>query len=149
MKNIMKAGFFLLFSFIQFSLFAADDSLHWTKKQNSSFTLYYTSADSAIVSAIEKDLGVGTKTVTGFFHSPFPQKYEVYIFPNRNELDKQWSSDWGGPNFRSQCWMVASGVANRLDILSPLCWKKDACEHNAADSIEVQKIITHELVHVY
>jgi hypothetical protein len=149
MKNIMRTGLFLLFWFIQFNLFAAEDSLHWVKRQNSSFTLYYTSVDSTLVYTMEKELGIGTKTVTDFFHSSFKEKYEVYIFPNRNELDRQWSKDWAGPNFKSQCWMVASGVARRLDILSPICWKKDACEHNAADNIEVEKIITHELVHVF
>ena len=145
----MRSFLFFLFCFIQFSLFAGEDSLHWTKKQNSFFTLHYTSVDSQVVATIEKELAIGRKTVTDFFHSPFKEKYEVYIFPNRNELDKQWSKDWAGPNFKSQCWMVASGVARRLDILSPLCWKKDACDHNATDSIEVQKIITHELVHVF
>jgi hypothetical protein len=149
MKNIMRAGLFSIFWFIQFNLFAADDSLHWATRQNAAFTLYYTSADSSIVSRIEKELGNGNKTVTEFFHSAFKKKFEVYFFPTRIELDKQWSKDWGGPNFKSQCWMVASGVARRLDLLSPLCWKKDACEHNAADSVEVQKIITHELVHVF
>src|SRR5205809_1076058 len=137
MKNTMKIFLFFACCFITVNLFAADDSLHWEKKQGRYFTVYYTAADSAIISTIDKELVIGTKTVTDFFHSLFKEKYEVYIFPNRNELNKQWSKDWAGPNFKSQCWMVASGVARRLDILSPLCWKKDACDHNAADSVEV------------
>jgi hypothetical protein len=146
----MRIAFLLVFCFFKISLFAGcSDSLLWTKKQARSFTLYYTFPDSSIISTIEKELEIGSKKVIDFFHSSFKEKYEVYIFPNRTELDKQWSKDWGGPNFRSQCWMVASGVARRLDILSPLCWKKDACEHNASDSVEVKKIITHELVHVF
>ena len=145
----MKLVFLLIFCFTGAKLFAGSDSLQWITKEKSFFTVQYTAADSGILSLIEKDLGAGSKTVTDFFGSSFKTKYEVYIFPNRNELDKQWSRDWAGPGFKSQCWMVASGVAKRLDILSPLCWKKDACDHNAAESMELQKIITHELVHVY
>ena len=146
----MRIISFLTLLLFHFNLFAAQtDSLSWIKKEKKFFTLFYTPADSSVISVIEKDLEKGKKIITDFFQSGFTKKFEVYIFPARNELDKQWSKDWGGPNFRSQCWMVASGVAGRLDILSPLCWKKDACEHNASDSVEVQKIITHELVHVF
>jgi hypothetical protein len=45
--------------------------------------------------------------------------------------------------------MIASGVAHRLDILSPNAWTKEACEHNAKDSMEVRKVIWHELTHVF
>jgi len=45
--------------------------------------------------------------------------------------------------------MVASGVAKRLDVLSPQRWKQEACEHNGNDSVEIQQIITHELTHVF
>jgi len=135
---------------ISLSLHAADnDSLQWQKKEHSQFTLYFTAADSSIIFLMEKDLENGRRSVTGFFQTTFKKKFEVYIFPNREELNQQWRKDWSMPGFNSECWMVASGVAHRLDILSPLCWKKDACDHNAGDSIEVQKIITHELVHVF
>jgi len=86
----MRITFLLAFCFFKISSFAScSDSLYWTKKQAQSFTLYYTAADSSIISTIEKGLGIGSKTVMDFFHSPFKEKYEVYIFPNRNELDKQ------------------------------------------------------------
>jgi hypothetical protein len=146
----MRIGLLLVFCFFKISVFAGcSDSLLWIKKQAQLFTLYFTYPDSSIISTIEKELEIGSKTVIYFFRLPFKEKFEIYIFPNRTDLDKQWGKEWGGPNFQSECWMVASGVARRLDILSPLCWKKDACDHNAADSLEVQKIITHELVHVF
>ena len=53
------------------------------------------------------------------------------------------------PGFISQCWMVASGIGHRLDILSPRTWKEQACEHDPADSEATRKIIIHELVHVF
>ena len=45
--------------------------------------------------------------------------------------------------------MIASGVAHRLDILSPNAWTREACDHNGNDSIEIRQVIWHELVHVY
>jgi len=127
----------------------AGDSLNWIKKESSFFTLHYTSADTSIARNIERNIMEGNKTIGRYFGRSVSKKFDVFIFPNRNELDLQWSKDWAGAGFKSQCWMVASGVAQRFDILSPLSWKKDACDHNANDSIEIQKIITHELVHVF
>ena len=45
--------------------------------------------------------------------------------------------------------MVASGVASKLDMLSPLQWAKESCEHDYADKLKTQQIIAHELVHVF
>ncbi len=45
--------------------------------------------------------------------------------------------------------MVASGVATRLDILSPARWDDEACEHHSGDTADIRRVITHELVHVY
>jgi hypothetical protein len=123
--------------------------LSWIRKENSFFNLHYTASDSVLVKTIESKLAEGKKIISNYFGKSFSKKFDVYIFPNRNELDAQWSKDWAGPGFKSQCWMVASGVANRLDILSPLSWKKQACDHNPDDDVELQKIITHELVHVF
>ena len=45
--------------------------------------------------------------------------------------------------------MVASGIAHRLDILSPRIWETQACEHNNKDTLATKKLIVHELVHVF
>lgn len=45
--------------------------------------------------------------------------------------------------------MIASGVAHRLDILSPNTWAKQACDHNGNDTTEMRQVIWHELVHVF
>lgn len=146
----MRFTFFVLLAFLTLTGTARTvDSLHWIKHELSAFDIYYTPADSKIADALKSDLANGTKTIISFFNSSFTKKFSVYIFPNRGELNKQWQKDWNIPGFQSECWMVASGVADRLDILSPLAWKNEACDHNADDSIEVQKIITHELVHIY
>jgi len=77
------------------------------------------------------------------------KKFDVYIFPNRDKLNRQWQKDWGDSTFQSECWMIASGVAHRLDILSPNTWAKEACDHNAIDTTEIRQVIWHELTHVY
>ncbi len=45
--------------------------------------------------------------------------------------------------------MVASGVAKKIDILSPTRWVTEACEHIYADTVRSQNLFTHELVHVF
>ena len=53
------------------------------------------------------------------------------------------------PDFKSQCWMVASGIADKLDIISPKMWDNLACEHIYSNTIKTQNLITHELIHVF
>jgi len=73
----------------------------------------------------------------------------MYVFPHRASLDEQWARDWKQPGFKAECWMIASGVADRLDLLSPRTWERQACDHNGNDSQEVRQVILHELVHVF
>ncbi|WP_181394611.1 hypothetical protein, partial [Staphylococcus pseudintermedius] len=47
------------------------------------------------------------------------------------------------------CWMVASGVADGVRMLSPRAWKTEACEHDAGDARHVEQLLAHELVHVF
>ncbi|MGH2647254.1 MAG: hypothetical protein ACRDE8_06785, partial [Ginsengibacter sp.] len=45
--------------------------------------------------------------------------------------------------------MVASGVSDRIDILSPRLWRSENCEHDYSQKEQTQQLITHELVHVF
>ena len=45
--------------------------------------------------------------------------------------------------------MVASGIAGKLDMISPKVWDKEAYEHSYSEPEKVQWLTTHELVHVY
>lgn len=45
--------------------------------------------------------------------------------------------------------MVASGVADKLDIISPKLWDTQSCEHIYSETTHTQQLITHELVHVF
>jgi hypothetical protein len=127
----------------------ADENSQWGIKRNAEFTLNFTQHDSSVANSINEELRKGLDKVRDFFNSPYKEKFGVYIFRSRKSLDEEWRKSWGVPDFNSECWMVASGVGSRLDLLSPLNWKNEACEHNASDSIHVNRILTHELVHVY
>ena len=126
-----------------------DDSLLWKKSIQKGYTVYYTTDDENQLKKLNTYLESGINNIVTFFGNAFQDTFNVYIFPDRLSLDKQWQQDWGDPKFRSECWMVASGVGHRLDILSPNAWNKEACDHNANDSTEIRQVIWHELIHVF
>lgn len=110
------------------------------------FTLHCVPEDSSLLLS---RLANGARAVEQFFGHPFPRQFDVYVFPNRAALDIQWQQDWGDSTFQSSCWMVASGVAHRFDILSPRAWQEEACEHKMGDTVALSKLLQHELVHVF
>lgn len=142
---------------------AQDSTLSWFSIKNPEFTLHYTASDSTLVPLLTETLRFGVSENTAFFGHPYPKSFEVWCFPNRAALDRQWQQDWGDSTFQSACWMVASGVGHRLDLLSPRIWGTEACEHRvplaSPDSAntprhtkalrEFRQLITHELTHVY
>ncbi len=124
-------------------------ALPWKTLPDAAFSLHYTAPDSAIAVRMQQMLRNGAGQVETFFGQAFPKTFEVYVFPDRPALDRQWQQDWGDSTFQSACWMVASGVAYRLDLLSPRVWATAACEHKADDHRATQQLLTHELIHVY
>ena len=125
------------------------DSLLWQVLDKKEYQLHYTVRDKVLIQQIDYYLQSGIRHTSQFFSHPFKSKFDVYIFPDRNTLNRQWQKDWGDSTFQSQCWMVASGVAHRLDILSPNAWANEACDHNANDTLEMRQVTWHELVHVF
>lgn len=125
------------------------DTMIWNVVKFKNYTINYTDRDAGNFMGIKSYLDKGIDSVENFFGKPYPNVFSVYVYPNRENLDKQWQKDWGVPGFKSQCWMVASGVAERLDILSTSAWLSQACEHNPVNKNDTQNLITHELVHVY
>jgi len=121
----------------------------WIIKKYQNYSLYYTKADENNTNEFSKFIDNGIASVKVFFTAPYKKSFKVYVHPNRVSLDSQWRKDWNMPDFKSECWMVASGAANKLDIISPKLWDKESCEHNYADKIKTQQLITHELVHVF
>ncbi|MBV6480055.1 MAG: hypothetical protein HGGPFJEG_02869 [Ignavibacteria bacterium] len=121
----------------------------WIVEKQNGYSLYYTTLDKQDIVEYKAYFVAGKKTVEDFFQNSFKNDFSIYIHPSRSSLDSAWQKDWNMPDFKSQCWMVASGVSNKLDIISPKKWDSLACEHSYSDSIKTLRLITHELVHVY
>jgi hypothetical protein len=124
-------------------------SSDWIKEESALGVYLFTDSDKENMEVYKPMVQAGVETVQVFFKKPYPSKFDIYVHPNRQSLDKQWQKDWNMPTFKSECWMVASGVANKLDIISPMRWETEACEHRFVDKIKTQQVITHELFHVY
>jgi hypothetical protein len=121
----------------------------WKVKKEKGFSLYYQSVDAADKKIYTRFYKTGIRQVRSFFGQDYKTSFSVYVHPSRSSLDSTWRIDWKAPDFRSECWMVASGISGRVDMLSPRQWSSSACEHDDKDKKETQALITHELVHVF
>lgn len=123
--------------------------VEWKSWKDRKFTIHYTVDDDATVEKYSTWVKEGQQNTEKFFDQKFHQPITVYLHPTRQSLDEQWQKDWQMPQFKSECWMVASGVATKLDLLSPRVWDSQSCEHTESDVTASKKLITHELVHVF
>ena len=135
--------------FAQKDMAEKKDTINWNSIRFGKYIIHYTDADAGIFMSIKTDIDKGISKIEDYFGKKYPKIFDVYVYPKREAMDRAWQKAWGIPGFKSECWMVASGVADKLDILSPSVWKTEACEHNAADKTATGDLITHELVHVY
>lgn len=124
-------------------------SENWISEKQNGYVLHYTAVDKPNKEEYQVLINKGTETVSRFFHGTYKNDFNIFIHPDRQSLDSTWRKEWNMPEFKSECWMVASGVAARLDIISPVTWADQSCEHKYADLVKTQQLITHELVHVY
>jgi len=85
--------------------------------------------------------------IEAFFKKPFEQAFDIELYPDRAAFDDYFRRRWNVP--KTEPWMVASGVADRLAILSPRVWKTLAAEHDPANTNHVSDLAAHELVHVF
>ncbi|KAA0255096.1 MAG: hypothetical protein EDX89_07325 [Acidobacteria bacterium] len=121
----------------------------WQTLERDGVTLRYTPADSATAAAVLDAAGSGRKSVEAFFGKPFPKPFVVSVFPGRAELTDFWREEWKAPGFTPECWMVASGSAGTLSLLSPRAFSTEACDHDPSDARATRLLLAHELVHVY
>lgn len=136
----------LLCLFLSANFTAAAD---WQTIEGEHFNLYFQETSRAELADYQPIFEKAAATVEQFFGQPFGQKFLIYLHPDRASLDAQWQRDWQMPDFKSECWMVASGVATKLDLIAPKKWSSEACEHTWADHTAVQKLTAHEMVHVF
>jgi len=122
---------------------------YWLTEKHSGYTLMYTSNDNNNIKDYNLLVENGILSVTTFLNSSFEKEFNIYIHSDRHSIDSTWQKEWNMPEFKSECWMVASGVANRMDIISPILWDEEACEHIYKETKKTQQLITHELVHVF
>jgi hypothetical protein len=139
----MKFVLILIIGCLEFS------SSEWKSWKTNEFSIHYMAEDATVVNQYGLWTKRGLKSTELFFGRKFKSDFSVYVHPDRNSLDAQWQKDWQMPTFKSECWMVASGIATKLDLLSPRVWSTQSCEHNEADTVATQQVITHELIHVF
>lgn len=96
---------------------------------------------------VEDFARAGTRRIEHFFGGPFLRPIDFRLAPSRAAFDAAFPPALGMG--KSECWMVGMGIGDRMVLLSPSAWKAEACEHDPADAIEVQRLIAHELTHVY
>lgn len=147
MKTRLAIIFILVFSslLVSWSLIRTG----WIIEKHSGYNLLFKSIDKDNSLEYNQLIENGLASVDAFFDSPLKQGFEIFIHPNRHSLDSTWQKDWNMPDFKSECWMVASGIASRFDMISPKRWDTESCEHIYSETRKTQQLITHELVHVY
>lgn len=143
-----RSVFLLVSSFLLFTGWKNVDK-NWIAEKHKGYILYYTSIDERNKREYSEFISTGIKSATSFFYGSYKKGFSVFIHPDRQSLDSVWQKDWNMPEFKSECWMVASGVATKLDIISPKLWDKQSCEHIYSETKHTQQLITHELVHIY
>lgn len=122
---------------------------HWKIKKYKDYDIQYNNQDRDNIKAYNKLIKKGKHETEAFFNTEYKHRFAVVVHLNRHSLDSTWQKDWNMPDFKSECWMVASGVGHKLDLISPHAWKSEACEHRYEDALKTQQLITHELIHVY
>lgn len=143
-RTAIFAALFCLFLGTNFST-----ANNWQTAEGEHFNLHFQETDRAELADYQSIFEKVHATVEQFFEQPFRQKFDIYLHPDRTSLDAQWQKDWQMPDFKSECWMVASGVATKLDLIAPKKWASEACEHSWADQAAAQKLIAHEMAHVF
>lgn len=122
---------------------------NWKSTRHRHYTVFYQENDHKTRKQCEPLFKNAYAGVEGFFGEKFKQKFDIYLHPERAAMDRQWQADWQAPDFKSECWMVASGVGEKLDLLSPRQWATEACEHRWDQKTATQRLLTHEMVHVF
>lgn len=118
-----------------------------TKNFQERYRLVVQEQDRDIAPDLQEMVRTGFDRVEEFFGTPFKREFVFEIHSNRDEFDQYLKRRWNVP--QSQRWMVASGVADRLTMISPRVWDTEADEHDPSNTDHIRELLAHELVHVY
>jgi hypothetical protein len=109
--------------------------------------LVFSPADAGVAAELGPVFDEGITAVEEFFGQPYREAFTIDLLPDRGAFDDSFPPAWGLS--RTECWMVATGVADALRMLSPRAWSTEACEHDPEDAAHVRDIVVHELTHVF
>ena len=143
--------FLITLGWYMIRLFATSEysEQEWRKDYGEEFTIVYKSIDAEYVLDLKAELILARKQIESFFDNNFLHPFTFQILPDRAELDAQWRVSFNQPWFISICWMVGTGSAKTLSILSPREWAIEDCGHDPTNDVEIYKLIVHELTHSY
>jgi hypothetical protein len=114
------------------------------------WTLRVEAGDPALdvsIDDLRAELRRARERVESFFGAPFPDPLTVTVAPDRATFSAVLRAEWGVPE--TECWMVATGVADFVVLLAPDRWRKEACEHDPTDEQHRFDLLVHELTHSY
>jgi hypothetical protein len=118
-----------------------------TASETGPFRLISQPVDEEAAARLSSLFRVSVASVERWFGAPFARPFTITLYPDRASFDASFPPEWGLT--KTECWMVAAGVADGVRVLSPRVWKEEACEHDPGDELHVSRVLTHELVHVY
>lgn len=121
----------------------------WQQVARNGYIYFYQSPDQQRNPEYQRLIATGMNNVRAFTGKPFPKPFDVFVHPTRASWDKKLQDAYQMPDFKSECWMVASGDGFQLNMISPATWDAAACEHATADTVGTRQLITHELFHVF
>jgi len=90
---------------------------------------------------------VQQRRVEQFFGAWLPAAFHLEVAPDRAAMTRYAAARWKVPEL--PCWAVAMGTGSTLLVLDPAVWKTEACDHATDDEAAVDRVIAHELVHVF
>ena len=136
------------------SFFAAHaaDNPPWLAQTRANYTLHYGPADRTHIAEYEGFFKKGIAANEAFLGSTYPKQFDIYIYQDRASLDIDLQKVLHEPKYKSPCWLAAYGESNGVHLLSLLRWDVETCEGRYttyADKEKTQKLITHELTHVF
>ena len=133
-------------------VFPFADAQQQLMQTRANYTLHYVAADRTHIAEYESFLAKGIAANEAFFQSPYPKHFDIYIYPDRASFDTGLQKELHQPNYKSPCWVAGVGQYDAIHLLSPARWDTETCEGRYttyADKEKTQKLITHELTHVF
>ncbi len=117
----------------------------WRQIARDSVTLFYGSADTAGAPVWSRYAARAVQRNQQFFARQYTRAPLLRVYAQRDSFVAQMRSVFAIAQL--PCWMIGAGTASEVTLLTPRVWETQACS-NSADSVNVDRVITHELVHV-